>query len=78
MAGEITSERRATSNRNGGRDHPGIPGDFRRNPHAYAYQKGVPLVLALKRRGTTLIEVAVGEMPDPWKVILPPRVRCNR
>ena len=31
MAGEIISERRATSNRNGGRDHPGIPGDFRRN-----------------------------------------------
>ena len=24
-------ECRATSNRNGGRDHPGIPGDFRRN-----------------------------------------------
>ena len=34
MAGEIISERRATSNRNGGRDHPGIPGDFPRNPHA--------------------------------------------
>src|SRR5712692_3830703 len=33
MAGEIISERRATSNRNGGRDHPGMPGDFRRNPH---------------------------------------------
>ena len=25
------------------------------------------LAAALKRRGTTLIEVAVGEMPDPWK-----------
>src|SRR5689334_22245364 len=33
MAGEIISERRATSNRNGGRDHPGIPGDFSRNQH---------------------------------------------
>jgi hypothetical protein len=31
MAGEIISERRATSNRNGARDHPGIPGDFSRN-----------------------------------------------
>ena len=31
MAGEIISEHRATSNRNGGRDHPGIPGDFSRN-----------------------------------------------
>jgi hypothetical protein len=25
-----------------------------------------------------LIEVAVGEMPDPWKVMLPPRVRGVR
>jgi acetolactate synthase I/II/III large subunit len=33
---------------------------------------------ALKRRGTTLIEVAVGEMPDPWKVLVPPRVRGVR
>jgi acetolactate synthase-1/2/3 large subunit len=33
---------------------------------------------ALKRRGTTLIEVAVGEMPDPWKVLVPPRVRGHR
>src|SRR3954469_23477240 len=33
MAGEIISECRATSNRNAGRDHPGIAGDFRRNPH---------------------------------------------
>jgi acetolactate synthase I/II/III large subunit len=36
------------------------------------------LAAALKRRGTTLIEVPVGEMPDPWKVILPPRVRGGR
>jgi len=33
MPSEIISEQRATSNRNGGRDHPGIPGDFRRNQH---------------------------------------------
>ncbi len=33
------------------------------------------LAAALKRRGTTLIEVAVGEMPDPWKVLVPPRIR---
>jgi acetolactate synthase-1/2/3 large subunit len=33
------------------------------------------LAAALKRRGTTLIEVAVGEMPDPWPVLVPPRVR---
>ena len=39
---------------------------------------GRELDAALKRRGTTLIEVAVGEMPDPWKVMLPPRVRGER
>jgi acetolactate synthase-1/2/3 large subunit len=33
------------------------------------------LSAALKRRGTTLIEVAVGEMPDPWKHLMLPRVR---
>ncbi len=36
------------------------------------------LATALKRRGTTLIEVAVGEMPDPWKVLIPPRLRGGR
>jgi hypothetical protein len=36
MAGEIISEQRATSNRNGARDHPGIPGDFRRNQQRVA------------------------------------------
>jgi acetolactate synthase I/II/III large subunit len=36
------------------------------------------LAAALKRRGTTLIEVPVGEMPDPWRVLLPPRVRGIR
>ena len=36
------------------------------------------LAAALKRRGTTLIEVAVGEMPDPWKVLMQPRVRGTR
>jgi acetolactate synthase-1/2/3 large subunit len=36
------------------------------------------LAAALKRRGTTLIEVAVGEMPDPWKVLIPPRIRGIR
>ena len=33
------------------------------------------LAAALKRRGTTLIEVAVGEMPDPWRHLVLPRVR---
>jgi acetolactate synthase-1/2/3 large subunit len=36
------------------------------------------LAAALKRRGTTLIEVPVGEMPDPWKVLFLPRVRGGR
>jgi hypothetical protein len=33
MPGEIISERRARSNRNGGRHHRGFAGDFPRNPH---------------------------------------------
>ena len=37
MPGEIISERRATSNRNGGRHHRGFAGDFPRNP-----QEGLP------------------------------------
>jgi acetolactate synthase-1/2/3 large subunit len=36
------------------------------------------LAAALKRRGTTLIEVPVGEMPDPWKLMQMPRVRGTR
>jgi hypothetical protein len=32
MPGEIISERRARSNRNGGRHHRGFAGDFPRNP----------------------------------------------
>jgi hypothetical protein len=34
----------------------------------------------LKRLGTILIEVeiAVGELPDPRKVMLPPRIRGGR
>src|SRR5260370_16963621 len=36
------------------------------------------LAAALKRRGTTLIEVAVGEMPDPWKHLCLPPVRRAR
>jgi acetolactate synthase I/II/III large subunit len=36
------------------------------------------LKAALKRPGTTLIEVAVGEMPDPWRVLMTPRIRGNR
>jgi acetolactate synthase I/II/III large subunit len=36
------------------------------------------LAAALRRRGTTVIEAAVGEMPDPWKVLVPPRVRGVR
>jgi acetolactate synthase-1/2/3 large subunit len=33
------------------------------------------LAAALKRRGPTLIEVAVGDMPDPWPLLAPPRIR---
>jgi acetolactate synthase-1/2/3 large subunit len=33
---------------------------------------------AFKRRGPSLIEVAVGEMPDPWSTLMMGRVRGNR
>jgi acetolactate synthase-1/2/3 large subunit len=33
------------------------------------------LAAALKRRGPSLIEVPVGEMPDPWPTLIMPRVR---
>ncbi|HUI18444.1 MAG TPA: thiamine pyrophosphate-dependent enzyme [Alphaproteobacteria bacterium] len=33
---------------------------------------------AFKRRGSTLIEVPVGEMPDPWGLIYRPRLRGAR
>ncbi len=33
------------------------------------------LAAALKRRGPSLIEVSVGEMPDPWPTLIMPRVR---
>ena len=33
------------------------------------------LAAALKRRGPSLIEVPVGEMPDPWPTLMMPRVR---
>jgi acetolactate synthase I/II/III large subunit len=33
---------------------------------------------ALKRKGPSLIEVAVGEMPDPWPILMMGRVRGSR
>ncbi|HTV89061.1 MAG TPA: thiamine pyrophosphate-dependent enzyme [Stellaceae bacterium] len=33
------------------------------------------LASAIKRRGPSLIEVPVGEMPDPWPTLIMPRVR---
>jgi hypothetical protein len=33
---------------------------------------------ALTRRGTTVIEGAGGEMPDPWRHLILPRVRGGR
>src|SRR5207248_9016995 len=37
--GEIISERRATSSRNPGRHHVGIPGRLRRNPHPSSFDR---------------------------------------
>jgi acetolactate synthase-1/2/3 large subunit len=36
------------------------------------------LAAAIKRRGPSLIEVAVGEMPDPWPTLIMPRLRGTR
>jgi acetolactate synthase-1/2/3 large subunit len=36
------------------------------------------LAAAIKRGGSTLIEVPVGEMPDPWPTLIMPRVRGRR
>jgi acetolactate synthase-1/2/3 large subunit len=36
------------------------------------------LAAAIKRRGPTLIEVPVGEMPDPWPTLITGRVRGTR
>jgi hypothetical protein len=45
MPGEIISEHRATSNRNGGRHHRGFAGDFPRNPHARLLSLGLVATL---------------------------------
>ncbi len=62
MAGEIISERRATSNRNGGRDHPGIPGDFSRNQQRHFTDEfKTEAVALLASSGRPLIQIA-GEL----------------
>ena len=48
-----------------------LPGCARRAPTALRGE----LAAALKRRGPSLIEVPVGEMPDPWPTLIMPRVR---
>src|SRR5215831_12921388 len=63
MAGDIISEHRARSNRNGGRDHPGFAGDFPRNPHhgdPPCYCRGT---LILTQGGEVRVEdLAIGDM----------------
>ena len=58
MPGEIISERRATSNRNGGRHHRGFAGDFLRNPH----EGGVTLNQASMWNAGTCRSDAKGEI----------------
>jgi transposase len=50
MAGEIISERRAPSNRNGGRHHRGFASDFPRNPQDTKQPKRRQYSEALKRQ----------------------------
>jgi acetolactate synthase-1/2/3 large subunit len=49
----------------------GIAGVRAQSPEALRRE----LAAALKRRGPSLIEVPVGEMPDPWPTLIMPRVR---
>jgi acetolactate synthase I/II/III large subunit len=49
----------------------GIAGVRAQNPEQLRRE----LAAALKRRGPSLIEVPVGEMPDPWPTLVMPRVR---
>jgi acetolactate synthase I/II/III large subunit len=52
-------------------DSYGIAGVRATSPDALRRE----LNAALKRRGPSLIEVPVGEMPDPWPTLIMPRVR---
>ena len=49
----------------------GIAGVRAQSPDALRRE----LAAALKRRGPSLIEVPVGDMPDPWPTLIMPRVR---
>jgi acetolactate synthase I/II/III large subunit len=51
-------------------DSYGIAGVRATSPEALRRE----LAAALKRRGPSLIEVPVGEMPDPWPTLIMPRV----
>src|SRR5438477_7357015 len=55
MAGEIISEHRARSNRNGGRHHRGFAGDFPRNPQAARSNWAFLASAAVLRRSTKLV-----------------------
>jgi acetolactate synthase-1/2/3 large subunit len=52
-------------------DSYGIAGVRATSPDALRRE----LAAALKRRGPALIEVPVGEMPDPWPTLIMPRIR---
>jgi acetolactate synthase I/II/III large subunit len=52
-------------------DSYGIAGVRATSPDALRRE----LAAALKRRGPSLIEVPVGEMPDPWPTLIMPRIR---
>jgi hypothetical protein len=73
MAGEIISERRATSNRNGGRHHRGFAGHFPRNPHpsttgAELRRLALSAYLELEVRqvdlARTFVTMGLAEAPD--------------
>ena len=67
--GEIILERRATSNRNAGRDHRGFAGDFPRKPHpSFGLPKGPSIT---NRTAPSLAR----RRPRESKVALPPQHR---
>jgi len=59
--GEIISARRARSNRNGGRDHPGIEGDFPRNPALSPIEQFFAKLKALLRKAAARTSEALWE-----------------
>src|SRR6266481_1620817 len=73
MVGEIISEWRARSNRNGGRDHSGMVGDIERNQHHVAIwiERDRLAVVFLGLVKTTAPHVKIGDLHETLRVFAP-------